>query len=276
MDVKVVPPPESAAEVRERHESNRQGWNEGAAHYTRAFDDTLAFLRAGKSNLMPLERSLLGRLDRFDRAIHLQCASGKDTLSLWNEGVKEVVGLDISDVHIDNARRLTALLSAPATWHRCDVLEPPAELNASADLVYTGRGALCWLLELERWGEVVARLLKPGGTFFVLDDHPLSILFDPDASTFVYSGFDYFRHSDAVRGWPSSYIDEKKPDAEQAVKYTRAWSLADVFQVLVRAGLEVTHLGEHPEPYWRAFPAIDPAVRQKLPMSFTLMARRRG
>ena len=91
-------------------------WNQGAQRYTENLEDTIAFLRAGNSNLHLIERRNLGDLRAWcDTAIHLQCASGRDTLSLWNEGVKRVIGVDISDEHIANARRMTESLQAPAT-----------------------------------------------------------------------------------------------------------------------------------------------------------------
>ena len=96
----------------------------------RRFEETLAFLQAGGSSLHPIERANLGDLRTWcGTAIHLQCASGRDTLSLWNEGVAQVIGVDIADVHIANAQRLSAALGAPATWYRCDVLETPSALD---------------------------------------------------------------------------------------------------------------------------------------------------
>ena len=87
--------------------------------------------------------SLLGDLHgRCRRAIHLQCAGGRDTLSLWNLGADEVVGVDLSPRMIELAERLTAATGAPARWFRADVLDTPAELDGTADLVYTGRGSL--------------------------------------------------------------------------------------------------------------------------------------
>ena len=35
--------------------------------------------------------------------------------------------------------------------------------DATADLVYTGKGALIWMPDLARWADEVARLLRPGG-----------------------------------------------------------------------------------------------------------------
>jgi SAM-dependent methyltransferase len=265
-------------EVRERHAANRIGWNEGAAHYTARWDETLAFLRAGGSNLHPIERENLGDLRTwYARAVHLQCASGCDTLSLWNEGVAQVVGVDLSDVQIANARRLSDALNAPATWYCCDVLDTPHDLDGWADLVYTGRGSLCWLHDLTEWAQVVVRLLHPGGTFHILDDHPVSWLFDPDAATLVASGIDYFAHSEVSQGWPTSYIgDLGRPVEQHAPKYERLWPLACIFQALSGAGLVIEYLGEHPDPYWDAFPHLADDLARRIPMTFSIRARRPG
>jgi len=276
MRYQALPLAQQPEEVRARHAANRIAWNEGAAHYTAELDETLAFLQNGGSNLHPIERANLGNLSTWcARAIHLQCASGRDTLSLWNEGIAQVVGVDISDVHIANARRLSAALNAPATWYCCDVLDTPHDLDGSADLVYTGRGALCWLHDLTAWAAVVARLLKPGGIFHILDDHPVSWLFDQDAATLVASGIDYFAHSEVVQGWPTTYIgDMNRPVEQHARKYERLWPLASIVQALCGAGLILEHLGEYPDPYWNAFPNLDADLARRIPMTFSLRARR--
>lgn len=168
----------TATEVRARHQDNRRAWNEGAQSYAADNEARVQLLREGKSNLHPVERANLGRVGPLkawcERAVHLQCASGYDTLSLLLGGAREVVGVDISDVHIGNARWTSEKLEVPATWFCCDVLDTPAELNGTADLVYTGRGAIYWLHDLKGWAEVVARLLKPNGVFSLLEDHPAS------------------------------------------------------------------------------------------------------
>jgi len=263
------------AEVRARHESNRQGWNEGAAHaYTPAVEETIAFLRAGGSNLHPVERSYLaGLLPGCGLAIHLQCASGRDTLSLLNEGVRRVVGVDISDVMIENARRTSQALAAPAEWYRCDILDTPAALNGSADLVYTGRGAIDWLQDLDAWARVVYRLLKPGGHLSLFDGHPITYLFEMNADTYLYNGVSYFGHAESSAGWPDTYIgDTGVPLSQQARKYERLWIVSEVFQSLTRAGLRVVHFGEHPNTYWDEFSMLKPELRGRIPSTFSILA----
>ena len=265
-----------AADIRARHEDNRVAWNQGAARYASELDETIAFIRAGGSNLHPVERANLGDLRAWCHvAIHLQCASGRDTLSLWNEGVERVVGVDISDVHIANAQRLSEALAAPATWHCCDVLDTPHELDGTADLVYTGRGALCWLHDLDGWAAVVCRLLKPGGVVHVFDGHPMAWLFDSEAETLVANGTSYFEHAEWNRGWPATYIgDQGKPIEEHAIKHERLWPLSAVFSALRHAGLSVELFGEYPDDYWDSFPNLRPELRGRLPMTFAMLARR--
>lgn len=271
-------PPRDDAEVRARHEENRAGWNEGARVYTAELEQSIAFLRAGKSNLHPVERRNLGDLRAWcHTAIHLQCASGRDTLSLWNEGVPQVIGVDISDVHIENARRMSAELNIPAEWYRCDVLDTPHELDSTADLVYTGRGALCWLQDLNAYAQVVYRLLKPGGIYHVLDDHPVTYLFNMDAENYVYSGANYFKQWESSVGWPSTYIGSAMdiPLEQQARKHESLWTLMDIFNALTQSGLVVEYLGEHPEDYWDSFPNLQPELVGKIPLTFSIKARKK-
>jgi SAM-dependent methyltransferase len=267
------------AEVRARHQENRRAWNEGAAWYTAANEVRVADLRAGRSNLHPVERRNLARVgplqDWCRRAVHLQCASGYDTLSLLLEGAHEVVVVDISDVHIENARWTSQQLGMPATWRCCDVLDTPHDLDGTADLVYTGRGAIYWLHDLNGWAQVVARLLRPGGVLSLLEDHPVTWLFSQDTPTLTPSGNDYFTHAEWNKGWPDSYIGELEvPTEAQTAKHERLWKLSDVVNALVEAGLNVTYLGEHRDEYWEAFPKLSAEEKAKLPMTFSVVARK--
>jgi SAM-dependent methyltransferase len=272
----VVAPAQDAAEVRARHEANRAAWNEGAAVYAREIAETVEFLRAGGSNLHPVERRNLGDLRTWCRsAIHLLCASGRDTLSLHNEGVTQLTGVDISDLHIANARQTAEALGWDATFLRCDVLDTPRSLDGTADLVYTGRGASCWIHDLDAWAAVAYRLLRPGGILSFFDDHPMSWIFDFDAEEYVPSGIDYFTHAETSRGWPSVYLgDLGKPIEEHAIKYERLWTVSDLFTALRGAGFVVERLGEHPERYWDAFPNLRPELRGRVPMTLSIIARR--
>jgi SAM-dependent methyltransferase len=263
------------------HQSNRAAWDEGAARYAEWLEESIARLRDGGVVLHPPELRLLGDLGAWcRRAIHLQCAAGEDTLSLWNLGAGEVVGVDISETMIDLARRKAAALGAPSQWFACDVLATPHELDGSADLVYTGKGALNWLHDIEGWARVVARLLAPGGRLYLFEGHPITWILDPAAAEFRLDPRygDYFsERAEADQGWPAEYIGElDRPTEELAVKYERQWTIGAVVNALVGAGLRVERLEEHPDRYWEQFPNMPEAVARRFPHTYSLLVRKDG
>jgi SAM-dependent methyltransferase len=268
-------------ELTQRHQENRQAWNEAAARYEREIEEDIAFLRAGGRDFQAAELSFLHDLGAWcRRAVHLQCAGGRDTLSLWNQGAAEVIGVDISERMIACARRKSEVLGAPAFWHCCDVLATPRELDATADLVYTGKGALLWIMDIQAWAQVVARLLRPGGRLYVFEGHPLTWVWDGEATEFRLDPQygDYFSTTVAVsQDWPGQYMPASALDRsgeEPARKHERQWTLGQILNSLVQAGLRLERFEEHPEPYWNQFPNLPPETARKLPHTFSLFMRK--
>ncbi len=263
-------------EVRARHQENRAAWNEASARYAQEIEADIVFLRNGGKNFEEPEFRYLKDLDRWcRRAIHLQCAGGRDTLSLWNLGAAEVIGVDISDGMIACARQKAEALGAPAQWFCCDVLETPEELNGTADLVYTGRGALCWMMDIEAWAKVPARLLRSGGKLYLFEGHPINWIFEMGASEVRLDPQygDYFdTRVDVNQGWPDQYIGAlEKPVEEQARKYERHWNFGHIINALIDAGLRVERFEEHPVPFWDQFPHYPPDLIPRLPHTFSLL-----
>ena len=263
----------------ERHESNRFAWNEAAARYAQEIETDIAFLRGGGANFCPPELPFLAGLGEWcGRAIHLQCAGGRDTLSLWNLGAREVVGVDISDEMLACARAKSDALGAPARWIRSDVLDAPHELDGTADLVYTGRGALLWMMDLPAWARVVARLLKPGGRLYVFEGHPLAWVWDAAADHFrldpVYGNY-FDERICAGSDWPETYIPAHcAPVGGYATKYERQHTLGSILNALVAAELRLLRLEEHPDRYWKALPNVPDAELDRLPHTFSLLMER--
>ncbi len=271
-------PAVEAARAAALHRANVAAWNQAAQRYRESLDATIAFLRAGNSSLHPVERANLARLGPLGSwcrdAVHLQCASGRDTLSLLREGVQRVAGVDISPVHVENARRLseTLGLDAESEWHCCDVLDTPHQLDGRFDLVYTGMGGLCWIHDIGGWASVAARLLRPGGVLHVFDNHPFLWMWDDTTDTLqVHPAVSYFDQAGISTGWTSDYL----PGLEGEPKHERSWTFADVVGAVLGAGFELLHLGEHREDYGcEFFPNLPPEQRARIPITFSLLARR--
>jgi SAM-dependent methyltransferase len=272
-DVRPATPAE-AADVRAMHAATGKAWDEAAERYEGWLEEAIELIRGGGSNLFPEEEELLGDLHACRRAIHLQCAGGRDTLSLWRLGAGEVVGIDLSPRMIDLASRLTAATGAPATWFVADVLDTPHSLDGSAGLVYTGRGSLLWLQDLDAWAAVVARLLVPGGRLVLFEGHPFEWLVDGDEDGhWTLTDYDYFAGPEASRGWSPGFIDHLSiPDGAQHWKFSRAWTLGEVVTAIAGAGLRIERLVEYPRDWWSGHGDILPEERSRLPLSFGLVA----
>lgn len=264
---------------RARHRETGTAWNVTAAVYERDEEKDIALLRAGGDSLLAPERRYLHDLRAWcGRAIHLQCAGGTDTLSLWNLGAAEVVGINISERMIGVARRKTERLAAPTRRYCCDILDTPHDLDETADLVYTGKGALPWMMDLGAWAGAVARLLKPGGRLYLFEGHPLDWVWDMGAATYQLSPRtgDYFADSVVTdRSWPiGSDPIRRHEDRDRLHVHERQWTLGDIMNRLIAAGLRLERFEEHPDLFWNQFPHLPPDLAARLPHTFSLLMRK--
>jgi SAM-dependent methyltransferase len=269
--------PGERADPRLMHRTNQAAWNEAAERYEGWLDDAIAEIQSGGLNLFGAEVELIGDLrDSCHRAIHLQCAAGRDTLALWKLGADEVVGVDFSQRMLALAARLTEATRAPARWVLADVLDTPHDLDGTADLVYTGRGSLIWLHDLDAWAAVIARLLAPEGRFVLFEGHPAEWLFDADRDGhWVATDYDYFGGPEASRGWAPEYIERLSlDDADQSWKFARAWTLGEVITALLGAELRLERVAEYPIDWWGGHADVRPEERARVPLSFSVVGRR--
>jgi SAM-dependent methyltransferase len=264
-------------DVAAMHASNRAAWDEAAERYERWLPEAIELIRGGGTNLLAPELEAIGDLHgRCRRAIHLQCAGGRDTLSLWNLGAEEVIGVDFSPRMLELAERLSAAVGAPARWIEADVLETPHELDGTADLLYTGRGSLTWLQDLDAWAAVLHRLLAPEGRLVLFEGHPIEWLFDVDEDGhWIATDYDYFAGPEASKGWEPGYIDHLSiPEPDQAWKFARSWTLGEVLTAIAGAGLRIERVAEHPTDWWGGHADVRHEERGRIPLSYTIIARR--
>jgi len=261
------------------HEFNRLAWNEAAAYYQAGLVEAIALLKTGGMTFIAPELKCLEPYrSQLQRCIHLQCAGGSDTLSLINYGAHEVIGIDISDEMIRIAEAKSHALQMNAKWIRSDVLSIPPDFNGTADLVYTGKGAINWMMDIKAWAHVVARLLKPGGILYLFEGHPFTYCFDMKASELkldpIYRG--YFAESPyASQGWPENYVGKlKENEADLAVMYEKAWPVSSVITALLEAGLVLQKFEEYPDKYWDEFLNLSDELRQRFPNTYSIVARR--
>jgi SAM-dependent methyltransferase len=226
-------------------QTNLAHWNElTPLHARSAFYDLKGF-KAGKSSLKPIEVLELGDVTAKS-LLHLQCHLGVDTLSWARRGAR-VTGVDFSDQAIATARALSQELDIAADFVCSDIYSLPANLSGEFDIVFTSYGVLCWLPDLVRWGQVVAHFLKKGGTFYIVEEHPLANILEDDATTGGFKiAYSYFHSPEPCR-WESegSYAD-RTAIVEHRTTYEWTHSLSDILNALTAAGLRIEFLHEFP------------------------------
>lgn len=266
-------------------ELNRRYWNEVTpVHENAAAMYPVEQFLAGASTLDEVEVRAMGDV-RGLSLLHLQCHFGMDTLS-WARLGAEVTGVDISDESIRAARRLAKRAGLDASFLERNVLDLEARPLGRFDRVYTSKGALCWLRDLEAWGRIVANHLNPGGVLYLLEMHPLLYLFDEydrQPGTLVVDG-NYFHHPEPLSDEPGSYPDYADPDyTPRRRSYEWAWSVSDVVNALARAGLRIEEMEEFDRLFFKGFSSMErdedgwwrlPGMEGRVPMAFSLKARK--
>jgi SAM-dependent methyltransferase len=232
-------------------EANRRLWDERVDVHRRSAHYDLDGFRAGRSSLRSVELEELG--DVAGRSLlHLQCHLGQDTLSLARLGAR-VTGVDFSEPAIAAARSLAAELGLEARFLRSNVYELTRGLHEQFDVVFTSYGVLCWLPDVAAWARVVARFLRPGGTFVIVENHPFAACFEEVEGRLELT-YPLFEPEPFERVSTTTYAG----DAELApiLNFQWSWTVAGMVSALIDAGLRVERLRELPIGEWRRFPGM--------------------
>lgn len=255
-------------------DANRQLWNAKTdVHLGSDFYDLEGF-KKGRSSLNDIELEQLGDV-RGKRLLHLQCHFGQDTLSLARMGA-EATGLDLSDRAIVAARQLADELNLSARFVISNVLEADQALAGEQfDIIFTSYGVIGWLPDLKPWGQVIGKLLRPGGEFHLIEFHPVVWMFDDRFESIAYS---YFNTEPIIEETEGSYADRTAPIKN--LSYSWNHPLSESITALLDAGLQLTSLREFDYSPYDCFNETVPVTKGyqisglegKLPMVFALKA----
>jgi 2-polyprenyl-3-methyl-5-hydroxy-6-metoxy-1,4-benzoquinol methylase len=232
---------------------NRLNWNDRTAiHAKSAFYNIDAFL-AGQSSLSEVELTELG--DVAGRSmLHLQCHFGMDSLS-WARMGALVTGLDFSEEAIELAETLHERLGVNAHFLCSDIYDAAEALQGEQfDIVYTSYGVLCWLPDLTRWAELISASLKPGGTFYMAELHPLTFIYEAEDNSLKIS--DPYFDSVARRYESATSYTGDEDRLEHPVTYQWQHTLGEIVSVLAGAGLTLEFLHEFPFTVYNQFPGL--------------------
>jgi len=262
-------------------QANRKLWNAWTKiHENSDFYDNAGFL-AGRNTLKSIEIEELGAV-RGKSLLHLQCHFGQDTLSWARLGAK-VTGVDLSDEAIQLAQSLAAALKLEARFICSNIYELNQALSEQFDIVFTSYGVLAWLDDLTRWADIIARHLKPGGTFYIVEIHPFTdTLNDWDTAGEPLSlAYPYFHPAEPFTyDAETSYAEPDAKHTEPITNYQWSHSLGEILNALIAVGLQIQFLHEFPMTVFQHIPVMEerdgwwrlPEGMPELPFLFSLKA----
>lgn len=223
-------------------QGNRALWDElTPIHLDSPFYDVSGFI-AGRTSLRPIELHEMGDV-RGSTLLHLQCHFGLDTLS-WARRGANATGVDLSPVAIERARSLANELGIQADFHCASLDELKDVEGRTFDVVYTSYGALAWLPDIDKWADVVSRFTRPGGTFYMVEFHPVIEPFAASKRLVIESPYLYDSNPaewkiDGTYARPGAGVSNRS--------YQWRHTVGDVVSALVNVGIVIDFLHEHPD-----------------------------
>jgi SAM-dependent methyltransferase len=196
----------------------------------------LASFKAGKDRLRSIELAELGNV-AGKSLLHLQCHFGLDTLA-WARRGAIVTGIDFSQKAITLAQSLSEELDIPAQFYCTDIYELPSILTGEFDIVFTSYGVLHGLLDLQRWAEIIAYYLKPGGIFYIVEDHPFFRVFRAKPGGELKAERSYF-YSEEPQQIEATGSYATANQGASGVSYVWDHSIGEVLNALIDAGLRL-------------------------------------
>ncbi|MEM7441005.1 MAG: class I SAM-dependent methyltransferase [Pseudomonadota bacterium] len=256
--------------------ANRAAWDASApAHGTGPEWENLlaAAAKPGFSELDAcLTQTLTGLNLRGKRAVQVCCNNGRDILSLASFGIVPALGIDQSSAFLALGQRLADAAEQPIRFVEADVYDLPKDLG-TYDLALITIGVLNWMPDLQKFFEIVAGLLAPGGMLVIYETHPMLEMFEPSDETPFDLKYSYF-DKDPIEV-PEMIVYYGETDEKSGViGYWFVHTMGEIVTTCINAGLTLQQLEEHPHSNRETDYDKYENQEAQMPMSFTLVAQK--
>lgn len=258
--------------------ANHNMWNHTAQIYRRdSFEAYLEKFRQPDFTVFDAqEQALFEQLERDHHfiiqdkdIIQLGCNNGREIISLKHMGAGRCLGVDLVDAFLQQGKELAHVSQQEVEFLNSNVYEVDSSCHHSFDIVYVTIGVLGWLPDLPAFFELVQKLLRPQGHFFLYDMHPILGMYEPESHVIDSSYFN--RQAISNETLPSYLVSDNQEDT--VVSYWFQHTLADVIGQCLQQGLRLQHFAEYPHDIsdtYKAFEDHDFA----LPLSYSLLAQK--
>ncbi|MDO7906936.1 class I SAM-dependent methyltransferase [Paenibacillus sp. JX-17] len=255
---------------------NQQAWNSGAyqawLHRFGTPEEAAAKIKADPAKRVGSALQYMGEI-RGKKIVNLLGSNGNKGIALALLG-GEVTIVDFSEDNKVYAEEMAAAAGVKLDYVLADVLQlPETILNGTCDVAFMEFGILHYFQDLQPLFEVVAKLLRSGGTFVLQDFHPVSTKLISSRGTTAnirkhkVTGdyFDSSLHETEVSFY--KFLPEEKRQADVQKVQLRHWTLGEIVTAVAAAGLFIQVLEELPNQSSDVFD-------KGIPKTFTLTARK--
>ena len=238
--------------ISEAFKTNKETWNQKVDAHANSDFYFIEEFKAGRSSLNKYELEALGQVSGKS-LLHLQCHFGQDTLS-WSRMGATCTGVDLSDKAVALAQQLNNELKQDATFVCCNVLDTSQQVRDTFDIVFTSYGTIGWLPDLKPWAQMISERLKEGGTFYMVEFHPIAWMYDYTTGKPIMK-YAYHHKGAIYEEYEGTYADDKA--AVTSKEYGWNHSMSEVVQSLIDAGLTIEKFNEMDASPYDVFPDLE-------------------
>lgn len=224
-------------------QQNALYWEAIATH---RLGEPVEFFLSGGRALMDEELAVVGD-PAGKRVLQLASAVGNEAITFAQLGAT-VTAVDISPTHVANGLAKAAAVGVNVNFAVADMMELPDEVDGF-DVIYISWGGLCWVPDLDRWAQDMARRLAEDGRLVIAEHHPLWEILSvagPDSLKVSQSYFEPARTAfPDIRKAPQV---EQKLDRPLPSRTSFVWGMGAVVSAVIGAGLHLTSLREYADP----------------------------
>jgi SAM-dependent methyltransferase len=273
------------AEVERMMLANQANWDQRTPIHLASSFYGIGGGREPESWFASYEWEDLGELTGLD-LVHLQCHLGVETVALARRGA-QAVGVDISGESVLGAREVAQRYGVDISYVQANVYDAADVLGHQFDVVYTGKGALCYLPDLTLWAEVVSRVLRGGGFLYLVEFHPLlyslGVVPPREGGEEFLLRYDYLGGRGVEERDATHTYTDGPALTEARVAYEWRHEIGDVVSAVAAAGLRVEVLRESDALPWPRFSGMVrgedgwfrlPEEAPRVPLLYALRARK--
>lgn len=261
--------------VKKYTDANREAWNEAApihanhnqAHLIERFRDP------SFSMLKDVEAAWFDAAGAAGKDVaQICCNNGRELISVKRLGAARCVGFDGAEGFVEQARRLNEAAGADCTFVCTDIYDIGHDYDAAFDIVFITIGVLWWMPDLPRFFAVLERIMRPGATLFIYEQHPvLNMMTVGGPDDPVEFELSYFDKTPYVDTSGLDYLGGESYDAKPALTFNH--TMAEVVMAGIANGLAVERVEEFPDHISNTWYNVEKQI-DGFPMSFMLEFRK--